>query len=122
MQENNKVCNMKSSPYLLQFYEWWLEQEDTNFSKKHYGLCTCLVDFLYNIAWIKDVENVANLQASVREEMKEQFKKEGLNHLHPFNTDFSHYFTETELGIAHLNTERVQWVIDRIRDMEEYNG
>lgn len=100
---------MKSSELLLGFYQWWLKSDSITTSS---GLCTNLAIYT-NHKQTPDHE-----YRRVESEMKDQFMQAGLDLSFPFNEDQEDYFMESHLSSCPYNPHRVQWVQDRIKDME----
>lgn len=104
---------MKSSPVLLAFYKAWIgETKHHRYTRRNGGLCPNLTEFM-------DAAFPGCIQAPVMEEMHKQFHAAGLPVSHPFNMDMSGYRQEVGLRCCHRNASRVQWVKNRIKDMEE---
>lgn len=104
---------MKSSPVLLAFYKAWLgEAKPTRYQRRNGGLCPNLVEFM-------DAVFPEHRLAPVMEEMHQQFYDANLNGVHPFHEDIHEYRAEVGNRACHTNKLRVQWVKDRIKDMED---
>ena len=98
---------MAQSKELTQFYQWWLEEsqkDDPIESVKSYGLC-------YNLYSYCGIHNLDGYCLNC--EMTNQFRKEGLCGIYPFNSDNS-YSEEVFSDSCHLNPKRVQWVKDHL--------
>lgn len=104
---------MKSSPILLAFYKAWLgETKPGKYQRRNGGLCPNLVEFM-------DTVFPECRLSPVMEEMHQQFRDAGLNETHPFHADIFEYRGEVGRRSCHTNKVRIQWVQDRIKDMEE---
>lgn len=91
---------IKSSPQLLAFYKWWLENKDKTESLHYRGLCTtAIVDFPEG-------------SPKLKYELGDQFEVAGLDKWYPFGYD-NYYDT------MHLDPLRIAWVEARIKDMED---
>lgn len=117
---NNTIISMenrvitKSSPELYEFYKEyakWLNGDSTYPFSKINGLCVNLYDYAYTMGYMPE---------DLSTEMHEQFKDAGLDDFLPFNGyELPPYRWETENGLAHKNTHRVRWVLDRVKEYEE---
>ena len=96
---------IKSSPELLAFYRWWLENKDEVNALKMYGLCSSTMEDY--------PEGDCNLQI----ELTAQFVEAGLNYNYPFGHE--NYLMRQSCDTMHLDPLRIAWVEARIKDMEE---
>lgn len=100
---------MKSSPVLLAFYKAWL---DPHYVHRNAGLCCNFDQFM--------TDNFPTIRHDVyREELRTQFIDAGVDTFYPFNISAEDYQRETSSCSCHTNKLRIQWVQDRIKDMEE---
>lgn len=107
---------IKSTPYLLEFYKEygdWLDRgaPDGGF-RKNRGLCSNVVLWCYN-------NNNDRFAQPMIKEMAEQFIAAGMDGECPFNKNYEYYHEESFLrAMAHLNDDRRKWVYARIADGE----
>ena len=105
---------MKSSPFLLAFYKAWIgETKHPNWQRYNGGLCMNLYEFA---CAMYPNQRIAG---GYLDEMREQFLDAGLNPEVPFNDHLHGYREELYNHACHTNKLRIQWVKNRIKDMEE---
>ena len=96
---------IKSSPQLLAFYRWWLENKDEVQALKMCGLCSSAANDYPGGGHYLNNELIA------------QFKKAGLSNGYPFGSE--NYNTRQSRDTMHLDPLRIAWVKARIADMED---
>ena len=96
---------IKSSPQLLAFYRWWLENKDEIRALGSLGLCSTARD---------DYPEGGD---ALQDELVSQFSEAGLNTDYPFG--YENYSTRQRYNTMHLDPLRIAWVEARIADMEE---
>ena len=106
--------HIESSPTLTIFYQdyqAWLDEgapQDAPF-RRYSGLCANMYEVF--------LSNDCSLFGVYRE--LKQFREAGLDDTLPFNeNDFGSYLAEMGEETCHLNPARVNWVKQRIADME----
>lgn len=117
---------MKSSKMLLEFYKAWLAgTDDSGYVRDDgNGLCGNLGEYTWKHLWRSDFTEREEgefweVREKLEQEMKLQFISAGLSAHFPFNYSFILYLDETLQKGCSINTARLQWVKDRISDMEE---
>lgn len=104
---------MKSSPFLLAFYEAWIgETEYPNWQRCNGGLCINLYEFADAMYPNRGVAG------GYLDEMQEQFLDAGLNPHIPFNDHIHGYREELYNQACHTNELRVQWVVSKLEQEE----
>lgn len=115
---------MKSSPMLLNFYQAWLAGSDRSWVRSDSNsLCVNLGEWMWKNYYKDEFDSMQEdmfwqQRDALAREMKQQFMEEGLNVFYPFHKDYTDYVQETVKNACATNPLRVQWVQDRIKDME----
>lgn len=102
-----------SSTTLIHFYKAWMANHPAMNRTRH-GLCGCLTDYVGSIA---DERWRANMLDSLKYEMRRQFTCAKLDYNFPFNTGRMDYLSDCLDLACHNNMLRLQWVKDRIEDV-----
>lgn len=96
---------IKSSPELLAFYRWWIENKDEIRALKSFGLCVT-AKYYYPEG-----------DYALQDELISQFSEAGLNADYPFGHE--NYAARKCYDTMHLDPLRIAWVEARIADMED---
>lgn len=100
---------MISSEHLYNFYKQyasWLNGDSDYLFSRRDGLCVNLYDYATCMGYMPGALSV---------EMHKQFEESGLNELLPFNQN-TPYRWEVENSATDKNSDRIQWVLDRIAE------
>lgn len=112
---------MKSSPLLLAFYKAWRRGADENgyVRRDNAGLCYNLRVYILAAEKYPDYAGDKWACADLLHEMKKQYRSAGLDDTLPFDGHFWRYNLDSNQNACSSNPKRIQWVLDRIADMEE---
>lgn len=101
---------MTQSKELTGFYQAylaWLEKGAPHWEPfgRNAGLCAALYDYCWDVA--------RPSITSLMRELEAQFQEAGLHKSYPFNSGKFHEYRFEAVGyLVHLNSQRIQWVVD----------
>lgn len=122
MMKRNK-CRELLHDFYYAWYMWALDKAEYPLEpdpadavlKPDYGLCTNLLRYVEQMRGFSKAEAVEVL-AMLHQDLKDAGFK---NTVIPFNHDSDEYWRESQLGMHHLNSERLEWVREQIELHDE---
>lgn len=104
-----------SSATLIRFYKAWIANHP-EMDRTTNGLCNCLEAYVGSYSPSTERWR-ANMLGSLKYEMRKQFECAKLDYNFPFNYGYGDYALECDANKSHENARRIQWVEDRIEDV-----